>query len=181
MTLGSLLGPYRIKEKIGEGGMGVVFRAFDTRLQRKVAVKVLRRFATEDENARNTGFLQEARMTAALNNPHIVTIHDVGSSGDIDFIAMEYVSGTALDRLIAGSHLSLKEALRYAKQIAEALAGAHLLGIVHRDLKPGNVIVGDDGNAKVLDLGWRSGSASRWIVRPKVPCPQHRGKPLSPA
>jgi eukaryotic-like serine/threonine-protein kinase len=152
VTLGSLLGPYRIEEKIGEGGMGVVFRAFDTRLQRKVAVKVLRRFATEDESAR-TRFLQEARMAAALNHPHIVTIHDVGSSGDSDFIAMEYVSGSTLDRLIASSHLSLKESLRYAEQIAQALAGAHSLGIVHRDLKPGNVIVGDDGNAKVLDFG----------------------------
>jgi eukaryotic-like serine/threonine-protein kinase len=152
VALGNLLGPYRIEEKIGEGGMGVVFRAFDTRLQRKVAVKVLRSFATEGENAR-TRFLQEARMAAALNHPHIVTIHDIGSSGDIDFIAMEYVSGTTLDRLIANSHLSLKESLRYAEQIAQALAGAHSLGIVHRDLKPGNVIVGGDGNAKVLDFG----------------------------
>ena len=157
VALGSFLGPYRIEEKIGEGGMGVVFRAFDTRLQRKVAVKVLRSFATEDENAR-TRFLQEARMAAALNNPHIVTIHDIGSCGDIDYIAMEYVSGTTLDRLIASSHLSLKEALRYAEQIAQALAGAHSLGIVLRDLKPGNVIVGGDGNAKVLDFG-----LAKWV------------------
>ena len=152
VALGSLLGPYRIEEKIGEGGMGVVFRAFDTRLERKVAVKVLRSFATEDESARKR-FLQEARMAAALNDPHIVSVYDVGSSGDTDFIAMEYVSGTTLDRLLASSRLSLKEALRYAEQIAQALAGAHSLGIVHRDLKPGNVIVGGDGNAKVLDFG----------------------------
>jgi eukaryotic-like serine/threonine-protein kinase len=173
VPLGSLLGPYRIEEKIGEGGMGVVFRAFDTRLQRQVAVKVLRRFATEDENTR-ARFLQEARMAAALNDPHIVTVYDVGSSGNADFIAMEYVSGTTLDRLIASSRLSLKEALRYAEQIAQALAGAHSLGIVHRDLKPGNVIVGGDGNAKVLDFGLakRMDEAIDRSAQSALPAPQ---------
>ena len=148
---GTMLGRYRIEEKIGEGGMGVVYRAVDERLQRVIALKVLR-FRLMDAQYRSR-LLSEARTTAALSHPNIVTVYDTGSSDEIDFIAMEYMRGTALDKLIAGTPLDVKTALRYAQQIASALAAAHRAGIVHRDLKPGNVMVGEDGNIKVLDFG----------------------------
>ena len=98
-------------------------------------------------------FVQEARSASALNHPNIVTVYDIDQADGVDFIAMEYVEGKTLDELIGRKGLKLNEALKYAVQIADALAKAHAAGIVHRDLKPGNVMVTDDGRVKVLDFG----------------------------
>jgi serine/threonine protein kinase len=138
--VGRTISHYEIVEKLGEGGMGVVYKARDTHLDRFVAIKVLppEKIADADRKRR---FVQEARSASALNHPHIITIHDISSDNDLDFIAMEYVPGRALSQMISRRGLPLAEALKYAVQIADALAAAHAAGIVHRDLKPGNVMV----------------------------------------
>ena len=154
--IGQTLGHYRIDSKLGEGGMGVVYRAFDTHLERAVAIKVLRPDATASAD-RKRRFVQEAKSASALNHPGIVHIYDIDSAslpdGSIDFIAMEFVPGKTLDQYIGKSGLTLKDALKYGIQIADALARAHAAGIVHRDLKPANIIVADDGRVKLLDFG----------------------------
>ena len=154
--IGQTLGHYRIDSKLGEGGMGVVYRAFDTHLDRAVAIKVLRPDATASPD-RKRRFVQEAKSASALNHPGIVHIYDIASAnlpdGPTDFIAMEFVPGKTLDQYIGKSGLSLKDALKYGIQIADALARAHAAGIVHRDLKPANIIVADDGRVKLLDFG----------------------------
>ncbi len=150
--IGQSLGHYRVEAKVGEGGMGVVYRAFDTHLDRSVAIKVLRADAiTSPERKRR--FLQEARAASALNHPNIIHIYDISSSDGIDFIAMEFVPGKTLDQLIGKNGFPLKDALNYSVQIADALARAHSAGIVHRDLKPANIIVAEDGPVKLLDFG----------------------------
>jgi len=150
---GATLGPYVIEAKIGEGGMGVVYRARDKRLGRPLAIKIVRPGAI-CATRRPERFLQEARTTAALHHPNIVTIYDVGSDSGVDFIAMEYLSGTTLDRLIVAEQgLPLQDVVRIAEQIATALACAHAQGIIHRDLKPGNIMVGADRSIKILDFG----------------------------
>ncbi len=154
MTLvpGVRLGPYEVLAPLGAGGMGEVYRARDTRLGREVAVKVLPADALADETRRQR-FLREAQAASALNHPQIVTIHEIESHGDVDFIVMELVPGATLaDRLDHGP-LRPEEALRLAIPIADALAAAHGAGIVHRDLKPANVMITPDGVVKVLDFG----------------------------
>src|SRR5437016_3127157 len=150
--IGQVLGHYRIEAKLGEGGMGVVYRAFDTHLDRPVAIKILRADATASPERRRR-FQQEAKAASALNHPNIVHIYDISSSGATDYIAMEFVDGKTLDRLIGKSGLVLRDTLKYAIQVADALARAHAAGIVHRDLKPANIIVGEDGRVKLLDFG----------------------------
>jgi len=150
--IGQTLGHYRIDTKLGEGGMGVVYRAMDTHLDRAVAIKVLQQEATASPE-RKRRFVQEAKAASALNHPNIVHIYDISSSGGTDFIAMEFVPGKTLDQLIGKNGLPLRDTLRYSVQIADALARAHAAGIVHRDLKPGNIIVGEDGRVKLLDFG----------------------------
>jgi len=132
--------------------MGVVYKAQDTRLDRFVAIKVLPPDKVADVE-RKRRFVQEAKSASALNHPNIVTIHDIDSENGTDFIAMEYLDGRTLGRIIPPHGLPPREALRYAVQIADALAAAHLKGIVHRDVKPGNVMVTKSGVAKVLDFG----------------------------
>lgn len=143
---------YEIVAPIGEGGMGVVYRAVDTRLGRPVAVKLLHRQDTTHAESRKR-FVQEARAASALNHPHIITIYDIGQDHGADFIAMEYVAGRPLAHLIGEAKLRLGDALKYAVQIADALAAAHAVGILHRDLKPANIMVSDKGSIKVLDFG----------------------------
>ena len=143
---------YRIEEEIGRGGMGVVYRAVDTRLGRAVAIKMLPAEAIADAD-RIRRFVQEARSASALNHPHIVTIYDIEEAHGSTFIAMELVEGTPLDRVLAEGPLPVATALEYGAQIASALEAAHASGIVHRDIKPANVILTRDGRAKVLDFG----------------------------
>ena len=143
---------YRIEGEIGRGGMGVVYRAVDTRLGRAVAIKVLPLDMTGDPE-RQRRFLREAQSASALNHPNIVTIYEVGEDGETTFIAMELVDGTPLDRLLAQAPLPVATALEYAVQIASALAAAHARGIIHRDIKPANIVITRDGRAKVLDFG----------------------------
>src|SRR6201984_2436741 len=154
--IGQTLGHYRIDSKLGEGGMGVVYRAFDTHLDRAVAIKLLRPDVTALPD-RNRRFWQEAKAASALNLPGIIHISDIDTAnlpdGPTDFIAMEFVPGKTLDQCIGKNGLSLKDTLRYGIQIADALARAHAAGIVHRDLKPANIIVADDGRVKLLDFG----------------------------
>ncbi|MBN2199281.1 MAG: serine/threonine-protein kinase [Candidatus Aminicenantes bacterium] len=143
---------YRVLEKIGEGGMGAVYKALDTHLDRPVAVKILPpdRIADPDRKLR---FVQEAKAASALRHPNIVVIHDITSAGGLDFIVMELVEGLSLDALIGRKGIRLNEALGCAVQIADGLAKAHAAGIVHRDLKPSNIMVAGDGQAKILDFG----------------------------
>ncbi|HMC60877.1 MAG TPA: protein kinase, partial [Candidatus Solibacter sp.] len=130
---GGMAGPYRIGERLGAGGMGEVFRAQDTRLNRTVAIKTLKARFTER-------FEREARAISALNHPHICTLYDIGSQDGIGYLVMEYVEGNPLH-----SPLPVEEALRLAIQIASALEAAHEKGILHRDLKPANILVSKSG------------------------------------
>jgi len=156
MTSDELIGQelchYKITEKLGEGGMGVVYRAIDTRLERTVALKILPAAKVADLG-RKRRFVQEAKLASSLNHPNIVTIYDIGAVGAIDYIAMEYISGSTLHGEIASGMLTLKQALQYAIQVADALGAAHAAGIVHRDLKPGNIMVTGNGLVKILDFG----------------------------
>jgi serine/threonine protein kinase len=151
LTAGAHLGPYEITAQIGAGGMGEVYRARDTRLERDVALKILRPDLTADD-ARRRRFLQEARAASALNHANIVTIHEIESIDGIDVIVMELVPGKTLDALIR-PRMKVTDICRVAIPIADALARAHAAGIVHRDLKPANVMVTDDGVVKILDFG----------------------------
>ena len=152
LATGTRLGPYEILAQLGGGGMGEVYRARDTRLDRLVALKILRTDRTADDE-RKRRFFQEAKAASALNHPNIVTIYDVGCENGVDYLGMELVPGKALDELIPRNGLTLKEILRYGIQIADALSKAHNAAIVHRDLKPANVMVTPDGLVKVLDFG----------------------------
>src|SRR5215475_5346310 len=143
---------YRVLEKLGEGGMGVVYKARDTHLDRLIAIKILPPDKISDPE-RKRRFVQEAKAASALNHPNIITIYDIGQADGIDFISMEYVAGKTLDRLIPRHGMRLNEALKCAVQVADALARAHAAGIIHRDIKPGNVMLDEHGLAKVLDFG----------------------------
>jgi serine/threonine protein kinase/Tol biopolymer transport system component len=143
---------YRILEKIGEGGMGAVYKAEDTHLDRIVAVKVLPHEKMADPDRRRR-FVQEAKAASSLNHPNIVIVHDITSDRGLDFIVMEYVDGKTIDQLIGRKGMKLNDALSYAVQIADGLASAHAAGIIHRDLKPTNIMVTEDGRVKILDFG----------------------------
>jgi Tol biopolymer transport system component/predicted Ser/Thr protein kinase len=148
---GNTIGRYELLEKLGEGGMGVVYRARDVLLNRFAALKFLPDAGLDDDRKRR--FLHEAQVASSLNHPNIVTIYEISLDPPREFIAMEYLQGRPLDTVIGTNGLPFKDVLAYSVQIADALAAAHAVGIVHRDVKPGNVIISDAGLAKVLDFG----------------------------
>jgi eukaryotic-like serine/threonine-protein kinase len=148
---GTRLGSYEIVALIGAGGMGEVYRATDARLQREVAIKVLPVGA--DSADRLERFAQEARATAALNHPHIVAVHDIGSENGIHYVVSELLEGETLRSVLARGPLSPRKAIEYAAQVARGLSAAHQRHIVHRDLKPDNIFITRDGRAKILDFG----------------------------
>jgi eukaryotic-like serine/threonine-protein kinase len=150
--IGRTLAHFEILEKLGEGGMGVVYKAHDRHLDRFVAIKLLPPDKVPDPD-RRLRFVQEARTASALNHPGIVTIHDIAQHDGVDFIAMEFVPGRTLERVIPPRGLGLDETVDYAIQIGDALAAAHAAGIVHRDLKPSNVVVTEQGRIRILDFG----------------------------
>src|SRR6188768_1027671 len=165
LTAGTRFGPYEILGALGSGGMGEVYRVRDTRLDRVVAMKILPEH--QSDASRRERFQREARAVAALNHPHICTIHDVGHDAGIDYLVMELIDGESLATRLRRDPLSLDLALALAIEIADGLSRAHRQGIVHRDLKPGNVMLTKIGSgrshathAKLLDFGLAS------VVRP---------------
>ena len=146
----STLGQYRLEGAIGAGGMGVVYRAYDTRLQRPVAIKFLSGVSGDTARAK---VLAEARAASALNHPNICTVYEAGEASEHTFIVMELVEGRPMSDLIPPEGFAPATVLRHAHQIADALAHAHRRGIVHRDLKAANVMITPEGRAKVLDFG----------------------------
>jgi serine/threonine protein kinase len=152
LSTGTPLGPYEIVAPLGAGGMGEVYKARDTRLNRLVAIKVLPAGRLGDEG-RKQRFIQEAQAASALNHPNIITIYDIAIDNARDYLVMEYIPGKTLDVLIRGTGMPLGELLRIAIQVAEGISRAHEAGILHRDLKPSNIMVSENGLVKILDFG----------------------------
>jgi serine/threonine protein kinase/tetratricopeptide (TPR) repeat protein len=152
LAIGSALGPYRIDRKLGQGGMGSVYLATDTRLDRQVAVKIVSHDHAGTPEAR-ARFLREARSAAALTHPNIAVLHDFGETGEIPWLVMEYITGVSLRAKLLTGPIAESTLLKYAQQIALALEHAHSRHIVHRDLKPENIVIAEDGHLKVIDFG----------------------------
>ena len=151
LTSGTKLGPYEIQAPLGAGGMGEVYRARDLRLDREVAIKVLPANLSSDASLKQR-LEREAKAISKLSHPHICTLHDIGHQDGVDFLVMEYLEGETLEKRLNRGPLPPEQALRYAAQIADALAKAHKLGITHRDLKPANVMLTKSGG-KLMDFG----------------------------
>jgi eukaryotic-like serine/threonine-protein kinase len=157
LSAGLRIGPYEILSALGAGGMGEVYKARDTRLDRIVALKTLPADKLSDAE-RKRRFLLEARAASRLNHPNIVTIHDISEEDGVCLIAMEYIAGGSLQQVNTGDGLPLKDAMKYAAEIASALCAAHSAGIVHRDLKPANILITEDGRVKLVDFG-----LAKWV------------------
>src|SRR5215469_13885697 len=155
---GTQLGPYQITALLGAGGMGEVYRARDTRLERTVAIKILPPHLSADA-ARKQRFEHEAKTISSLNHPHICVLHDIGQQDKIDYLVMECVEGETLAKRLEKGPLPLEQVVKYGAQVADALDKAHRSGVVHRDLKPGNIMLTATG-AKLLDFG---------LAKPAVP------------
>ena len=163
LSTGTKLGRYEILSQLGVGGMGEVYLAQDTKLDRKVALKILpTEVASKQE--RMTRFVREAKAAAALNHPNIAHIYEIGEEDGVHLIAMEFVDGQTLRQKIHREHADLRKLLRWLQQVAEGLAKAHAAGIVHRDLKPDNVMISRDGYAQILDFGLAK------LIEPTVSC-----------
>src|SRR5258707_10448631 len=158
LSPGVRLGPYEILDAIGAGGMGEVYRAKDTQLDRTVAIKILPAHLSSDP-LRKQRFEREAKTISSLNHPNICVLHDVGQQDGIDYLVMECVEGETLAKRLEKGPLPLEQVLKYGMQIADALDKAHRSGVVHRDLKPGNIMLTSTG-AKLLDFG---------LARPTMP------------
>src|SRR5262249_21163181 len=153
LMIGKMVGHYRITSGLGAGGMGEVFLAQDTRLERKAAIKFLPAEMAADPERRQR-FLTEARAASALNHPHVCIIYDVGETDDgLPFIAMEFVGGHSLDAVVKQQSLEILRVVEIMAQVADALDAAHATRIVHRDIKPGNISLNERGQVKVLDFG----------------------------
>ena len=150
--IGRTISHYKITEKLGEGGMGVVYKAQDTKLGRTVALKFLAAHLLKDEEA-NKRFLREAKAAAALHHPNVCPVYEIGEADGETFIAMAFIEGENLEKHIKQGPLKLPEALDIGRQIAKGLQAAHDKKIVHRDIKPGNVIVDAEGHVTVMDFG----------------------------
>ena len=152
LTPGTILGQYEIRSPLGAGGMGEVYRAHDTRLDREVAIKVLPESLTADPD-RLRRFEQEARAAAALNHPNILAVYQMATHEGVSYMVSELLDGETLRERLRRGPIPLRKAIDYAVQIAHGLAAAHDKGIVHRDLKPDNLFVTKDGRVKILDFG----------------------------
>src|SRR5262245_41157457 len=151
LSAGTRLGPYEIVAPLGAGGMGEVYRARDTRLDRTVAIKILSSHLSSNSDSKQR-FERESRAISKLTHPHICALHDVGSQDGTEFLVMEYLEGETLSQRLSKGPLPADQLLRFAIQIADALDKAHRQGIIHRDLKPGNIMLTKSG-VKLLDFG----------------------------
>src|SRR5258708_25637897 len=151
LSSGTKLGPYEIQSPLGAGGMGEVYRALDTRLDRAIAIKILPDHLSQNPEAQQR-FEREARAISSLNHPNICTLHDVGHQDGTDYLVMEFLEGETLADRLAKGPLPVSQILKYGTDICEGLERAHRSGVVHRDLKPGNIMLTKSG-AKLMDFG----------------------------
>src|SRR5690242_11060767 len=152
------IGRYVILRRLGAGGMGVVYAAYDESLDRRIAIKVLHEDARDTDGRRRERLRREAQAMAKVTHPNVITVHEVGTAGEQLFVAMEFVAGPTMREWLAKKRPSWQEVVAVCRQVADGLAAVHDAGLVHRDVKPGNVLVGDDGRVRVLDLGIASSS-----------------------